>query len=99
MNFRIIKTPDTRRYPLGTILSLNEAAQLMEVNAAQLKVRSRFAAAMRDDVAGVKLEILHDRKTCPECGSVFDRDERVFLKFSEAACEKCRELRDEVGRG
>jgi hypothetical protein len=55
MKFRIAQTPDPEDYPLGTVLTLEQAAQLLEYDAREMTVHSRMADAVEDQ--GLRLEI------------------------------------------
>lgn len=46
MKFHISISPDPLQWPIGNVLSLSEAAQLLEVDAAQLAARSRLEPAI-----------------------------------------------------
>ncbi|OAI56756.1 hypothetical protein AYO49_00575 [Verrucomicrobiaceae bacterium SCGC AG-212-N21] len=55
MKFRITQSPDVIGYSSGTVLTLEQAAQLLELNAKEMAVRSRMAAAVMDQ--GFRFEI------------------------------------------
>jgi hypothetical protein len=55
MVFTVSQTPDPVRWPVGALLSLDEAAQLLKVSASEMMTRSRMAAALSHD--GIRLVI------------------------------------------
>lgn len=56
MKFKITKKPRGSSLELGKVLTIDEAAQLLELNAATMRRRSSMAAAVSCD--GVTLEIV-----------------------------------------
>jgi hypothetical protein len=55
MKFRISQTPDATDYPVGTVLELEQVAQLLELDAGVMRRRSMMAAAFMDQ--GFRFEI------------------------------------------
>jgi hypothetical protein len=58
MKYRIADTPNPRQWPIGRLLTIGEAAQLLEVNAGKMAARSRAALALVSQ--GFRIEIIHE---------------------------------------
>jgi hypothetical protein len=58
MKYRIADTPNPRQWPIGKLLTVGEAAQLLEVNANNMALRSRRAVVLVSQ--GFRMEIIHE---------------------------------------
>jgi len=58
MKYKVIKCSGRLLVKVGDILTLSQAAQLMECNAEQMKLRSGMASSVEDDE--FKFEILRE---------------------------------------
>jgi hypothetical protein len=57
VKFKITETPDASQWPIGTLMTL-EQAHLLEFDAALMKTRSTMASAMEDQ--GFRKEIIRE---------------------------------------
>ena len=59
VKFKITETPDESQWPSGKMLTLEEAAQLLEFVAAEMKILSAMASAVEDQ--GFRMEIIREK--------------------------------------
>ena len=61
MKFLVAESKHPKLAPVGSILTLEQAAQLLELNASEMAQRSKTAAAVYSPDVGILLEVVRGK--------------------------------------